>query len=114
MQIKKATWDDVNGTSLQGYVNVTYAQLKRVFGQEHSTGDGYKVDAEWMLKFEDGTVATIYNYKAGKNYCGETGKAKTKITDWHVGGRNPRALALVEAVLGGRDPHALKLAVLAS
>jgi hypothetical protein len=99
LTFKEAKWDAISGTSLQGYVNVTYATLKKVFGKEHGDGDGYKVDAEWMLQFSDGVVATIYNYKDGKNYCGRSGLAKSKITDWHVGGNSARAVANVEAML---------------
>jgi hypothetical protein len=87
-----------NGTSLQGYIDCTYAKLKSKFGKALE-GDGYKVDAEWIVKFKDGTVATIYNYKDGKNYCGASGLAKTKITDWHIGGASSRAVALVEAIV---------------
>jgi hypothetical protein len=89
---------EVNGTCLQGYVDVTYAKLKSKFGKPLD-GDGYKVDAEWVVKFKDGTVATIYNYKDGKNYCGKSGTPKTQITDWHIGGNSKRAVALVEAAL---------------
>ena len=84
---------------LQGYVDVEYSTLKKVFGKEHSDGDGYKVDAEWMLKFSDGTYATIYNYKDGKNYNGKSGLAKTKITDWHVGGSSELAVTRVQAAI---------------
>jgi hypothetical protein len=87
-----------NGTCLQGHVYADYKVLKKVFGKP-SEGDGYKVDAEWDVVFSDGTIATIYNYKDGKNYNGSRGLAKTQITDWHVGGRSARAVANVEAVL---------------
>ena len=86
MKFKQAGWDDVNGTSLVGEIEITYATLKRVFGKEHCDGDGYKVQAEWILRFEDGTIATIYDYKEGKNYCGKSGKPKSKVTCWHIGG----------------------------
>lgn len=76
---------DINGTSLCDYIRVSYANLVRVFGQPTS-GDGYKVDAEWILEFDDGVVATIYNYKDGRNYCGEEGLDVEFITDWHIGG----------------------------
>jgi hypothetical protein len=97
LTFKKAT--RFEGSCLQGYIDVDYATLKAVFGKEHSNGDGYKVDAEWELKFSDGTYATIYNYKDGKNYCGKSGLAKSKITDWHVGGSSKRAVECVEAML---------------
>jgi hypothetical protein len=49
-------------------------------------GDGYKTDAEWEIKFEDGSIATIYNWKDGKNYCGHSGLKTVNIRDWHIGG----------------------------
>jgi len=87
-----------NGTSLQGYITADYKVLKKVFGKPND-GDGYKVDAEWDVVFSDGSIATIYNYKDGKNYNGSRGLAKTQITEWHVGGRSLRAVRNVEAVL---------------
>ena len=86
MQFKKAPQSLINGTCLQGYINTSYRDLVECFGEPHCDGDGYKVDAEWMLRFEDGTVATIYNWKDGKNYCGEDGLAVEDITEWHIGG----------------------------
>ena len=89
------------GTCLQCEIDVTYALLKKTFGKETCDGDGYKVDAEWVLKFEDGTVATIYNYKSGKNYNGKNGTPKSKITDWHIGGTSYKAVERVEEALFG-------------
>jgi hypothetical protein len=89
-------WRKLNGTSLKGCVNVTYAQLVEWFGPPHNDGDGCKNDAEWDLEHEDGIVITIYNYKDGKNYCGYRGNAVEDITHWHVGGKDPAALDIVE------------------
>jgi len=86
------------GTSLQGYVSVNYATLRELFGKPLD-GDGYKVDAEWIIQFDDGTVATIYNYKDGKNYNGEDGTETTEITEWHIGGNNPRSVYLVKELI---------------
>jgi hypothetical protein len=100
LTVKKATkFGAFNGTGLQGYVNVDYKTLCKVFGKENCDGDGYKVDAEWLLEFSDGVVATIYNYKDGKNYNGRAGLAKSNITNWHVGGHSARAVANVEDML---------------
>lgn len=87
---------EFESSSLQGYIDINYAELVDVFGTENSDGDGYKVDAEWQIKFEDGTYATIYNYKDGRNYCGEDGLDVDDITDWHIGGQNERAVARVQ------------------
>lgn len=96
MKFKKAPQSLINGTCLQGYINTSYRDLVECFGEPHCDGDGYKVDAEWMLRFEDGTVATIYNWKNGRNYCDEDGMDVEDITDWHIGGNNPKAVTRVE------------------
>ena len=81
---------DANGTSLMGEITCSYEKLCKLFGYPEK-GDEYKVDAEWIIKFEDGTIATIYNWKDGKNYCGGDGLPVAEITDWHIGGHNQKA-----------------------
>lgn len=89
-----------NMTSLQGYLTASYERLVELFG-EPTEGDGYKVDAEWIVEMDDGTVATIYNWKNGRNYCEDDGLYVEEITEWHIGGHNKRAVHLVEDVLSG-------------
>jgi len=88
-----------NGTHLQGNVGATYQELVEVFGEptrfEWSEESDNKVDAQWAIKFEDGTIATIYNYKNGLNYLGAEGKRVTQISMWNVGGHNERSVTLV-------------------
>jgi hypothetical protein len=84
---------------LQGHVDISYQELCEVFGNPNSNGDGYKVDAEWQIKFADGTYSTIYNYKTGRNYCGEQGMDVEDITYWHVGGMGKQSLwSIMEAI----------------
>lgn len=89
---------DVSGTSFQGEVEADYYAIRKLFW-EPTLGDGYKVDAQWKIKFSDGTIATIYNWKNGRSYIGRHGTATTKIIHWHVGGFSPRAFELVKAHL---------------
>lgn len=89
---------DISGTHLQGYVTTTYQKLVETFGA-HDDGDGYKQDAQWILIFHDGTLATVYNYKDGKNYMGAEGDSVENITDWHIGGENLKAVEYVKAAL---------------
>ena len=92
--------DDANGTSLAGHIDISYAELVERLGPSTET-DGYKVDAEWLLRFEDGTVATIYNYKTGRNYLGSDGLAVEDIRDWHIGGvYGSHAVEAVYALFG--------------
>lgn len=86
-------------TGLVGYVDVDYKTLVKKFGKPHGS-DGYKSDAEWEIEFEDGKVATIYNYKDGKNYCGRDGMPKTKITNWHIGGNDNVVAGRIQEILG--------------
>jgi hypothetical protein len=95
---------EAGGTHLQGEVDASYAELVALFG-EPGEGDGYKVDAHWALRFDDlrRTVATVYNYKDGRNYLEDEGKPVEEIREWHVGGFTPAAAQLVrEALVGYR------------
>ena len=98
MDFKPAT--DWQSSWLQGETTVSYETLVKVFGEEHSEGDGYKVQAEWNLMFKDGTYATIYDWKEGDSYNGEgEGIPKEQVTNWHIGGTDPAAVERVlEAV----------------
>ncbi len=52
------------GTSLKGYVNLTYNQLVEVLGEptfKEESGDG-KTQKEWVVEV-DGEVFTIYDWK---------------------------------------------------
>ena len=76
-----------NGTSLQGYIQTSYADLVGCFGpSDESSYDDFKSDAGWTITFADGVVVTIYNWKDGPNYCGEDGTPVEFIREWHIGG----------------------------
>jgi predicted dehydrogenase len=81
-----------NGTSLQGYVRTTYAHLVALFGEPMGPGD--KTTAEWILEFDDGTVATIYDWKELET--------PMDVYNWHVGGkRGAMVVAMVQEALDG-------------
>ena len=92
---------DINGTSLSGYVSEDYNTLCTLFG-EPTESDGYKVDAEWAIEFSDGKVATIYNWKDGKNYCGANGLNVEDIKEWHIGGHCNEVVSRIQNLL--RNP----------
>lgn len=89
---------EVEGTFGVGSITAEYKDLKRVFGKPLS-GDGHKTDAEWEIEFEDGKIATIYNWKNGKTYKGKKGTPKTKITDWSIGGYSKAVVERIENLL---------------
>ena len=88
----------ITGTSLQGYIEATYDDLVKAFGEptfDSTRGDeGDKVHTQWALEFEneegDLVVATIYDWKEENAYNSRVGKYR-----WHIGGNS---YAAVEAV----------------
>ena len=78
---------DVVGTCLQGHINTSYDRLVETFGQptiyEGDETDG-KVQAEWTIKFNDGTLATLYDWK--------TGVSPESVTEWNIGGHSQAAV----------------------
>jgi hypothetical protein len=83
-------YSDIHMTGLVGYVNTTYADLVEAFGQPLSGGD--KTNSEWIIKFSDGEVATIYDWK----------EPSTPVYDydWHIGGNKAEVVKRVAAILG--------------
>jgi hypothetical protein len=64
-----------------------YEELVAVFGEPEGGGD--KTTVEWCLAFEDGTVATIYDWKEYETPMYEY--------NWHIGGKSKQAVARVES-----------------
>jgi len=82
----------VNGTSHQGYLTTTYDALVARLGNPMKGSDDHKTTAEWCLEFEEGTVATIYDWKLSST--------PKNLYDWHIGGKSYGALDKVEEALG--------------
>lgn len=100
-EVNPAEWQQlIAGTSLRGYVNpFSYAELVAAFGEPMTgTDQGGKVDAEWLIRWPDGVVATIYNYKDGPNYLGDEGTQVEQITEWHVGGYPHGSVDVVQRI----------------
>jgi hypothetical protein len=87
----------VNGTHLQGYVTTTRRALEQMFGEPLDySGDDFlsdgKVTTEWLIEFDDGVIATVYDYK---RY--EVGPpALDESYTWHIGGHDSEAFARIQ------------------
>jgi len=77
--VTMATRSEANGTCLQGYIATTYDKLVETFGDPNG-GPGDKTNSEWILKFPDGTIATIYDWKQSVT--------PRNLYHWHIGGHN--------------------------
>lgn len=89
---------DICSSFFQGYLETTYKELVEKLGEPIECSMGDKEDAEWHICFNDGTKASIYNYKNGKNYCGPSGLEVYKIKKWHIGGFTQKAVDMVNAL----------------
>ena len=89
------------GSSLQGYITVSYQELVNTFGEPNAQTDGYKTDAEWEMNVtRDGRqTVNIYNWKDGPNYMGNEGTPVGEITRWHIGGQSKLAVQYVYGML---------------
>ena len=75
---------EVNGTHLQGYVTTTRRALETMFGKPFEYTDDYpywdgKTTTEWLIQFDDGVIATVYDWKRNSPALDET-------CTWHIGG----------------------------
>ena len=90
----------VSGTALEGYVTTTYAVLAAAFGApvrgpRWVLPRGTRPDKSscmWAVRFNDGAVATIYDY----HYPKRTAKG---VYVWHIGGFDHMCLDAVRAAL---------------
>ena len=90
---------NANMTSLKGEFPITYAELVEIFGRPNYGPNDYnldKVTCEWMLEFEDGTKASIYDYRTSSTPMGEY--------EWHIGGHDALAYThIVDTIIQHRD-----------
>lgn len=94
--MKSTTTQEVAGTWLQGHTTpTTRRKLSAVFGEPIQYEEGDKVTLEWGIQFEDGTIATIYDWKRYEQGT----PALDEEMSYNVGGISPDAVARVEEAL---------------
>ena len=98
MNYTKGTMEEVDGTWGQGSVCATYDELVTLFGFPFgASGDG-KVQAEWVVKFDNGILATIYDWK-------QYDTATEDVVNWNIGGRSWQAEYFVQETLNANRPN---------
>jgi len=90
MNFRKAKWNEVEMTSLVGYVMTDYNTLVKKLGNPHIRG-GDKTTCEWQIVIENEVVATIYDWKESKTPKG--------MYRWHIGGNSVLAVNLVNKLV---------------
>ena len=80
----KKTNKSLDGTSFHGVTfSATLADLQVILGAPNNGGDHHdKVQNEWELELEDGTVFSVYDWKEYRRYTDK------ETIEWHIGGMN--------------------------
>jgi len=81
----------LNHSHKVGDLELSFEKLIGTFGEPNLDSDGYKTDVEWGIEFDDGTIASIHNWKNGKNYNGEYGLDVKDISHWSIGGHSDKS-----------------------
>jgi len=82
----KKTNKSLDGTSFHGATfSATLADLQIILGAPNHTSDHHdKVQNEWELELEDGTIFTVYDWKEYRRYTDK------ETIEWHIGGRSQK------------------------
>ncbi len=87
-------------TSYRATIEASYQDLVEVWG-EPAKGDGYKTEAEWIIRPTKRTVITIYNYKNSRAYDYKYPEI-TAVREWHVGGHSADVADRLLGMMAGR------------
>lgn len=96
---------DTVGTSLRGHIVARKSDLIDAFGEptwDEPSGDN-KVTVEWAIQFDNGVIATIYDWK---RYELGTPDLFEEI-EWNIGGNDFDAASLVKEVLNRKNTQVL-------
>ena len=79
----KKTNKSLDGTSFHGATfSATLADLQVILGAPNHTSDHHdKVQNEWEMELEDGTVFSVYDWKEYRRYTDK------ETIEWHIGGK---------------------------
>lgn len=90
-------------TGLQGYIQATKRELVKAFGLPDQIALD-KSSTYWSIRFEDGTIATVYDYF--RNGAAVVAPGLDDVIGWHVGGHNRQVDLYVHQAL--RDALGMK------
>lgn len=86
---------DATNTSLQGYLTTTLNELVSIFGEPIRSSWEDKVSVEWIIKFSNGEVATVYDWK--RYELGTPGSEESY--EYHIGGNSKDVVSLVKEAM---------------
>lgn len=88
------------GSCYRATIEASYQDLVEVWG-EPGKGDGYKTEAEWVIRPTRNSVITIYNYKNSRAYDWNNPEI-TAVREWHIGGHSADIVDRLLNMMAGR------------
>jgi hypothetical protein len=91
----KKTNKSLDGTSFHGATfSATLADLQVILGAPNGGGDHHdKVQNEWEMELEDGTVFSVYDWKEYRRYTDK------ETIEWHIGGMDQKDTFIAQDTL---------------
>jgi hypothetical protein len=97
-----------NGTCLQGHLEFDFKTLLELLGEPKGGGSD-KTDLSWLIVLQDEIsederihIVTVYDWKIGKNYCGDDGMDVEQNNLWNVGCHSRKGFHLLNRYIKQR------------
>lgn len=100
MKFELAKWSAVHAGGFLSDFELPYKDMVKIFGKPNAgpSGDN-KILVEWIMIFDDGLGASIYNWKDGKNYDPEDGLTAEELFEWHIGGIDKKVVEYITEII---------------
>jgi hypothetical protein len=87
MKWTKGSLEQITNTFLVSEIDLSFIDIVKKLGPASAKSFDSKVRARWVLKFEDGNIATIYDWKTA-------GDIK-KVGTWNIGGKSKKVVPYI-------------------
>ncbi|MBF0392690.1 MAG: hypothetical protein HQL38_08400 [Alphaproteobacteria bacterium] len=80
---------------------VSYEDLEAVFGDPRPAANG--ADVVWVVTFDDGLIAAVYNWRNGLNHLGPNAPPIHQLTNWTIAGTSRDCVHRIRNLLQRRQ-----------
>lgn len=89
-----------DGSSYQGTIEASFGDISFFWGKPYE-GDGFKTEAEWVIRPTANSIIRIYNYKNSRSYADRFPQIMD-VREWHIGGHSPDVVDRLIGMMAGR------------
>lgn len=100
MKWTRGNLEKISGSFYVGQIDLSFLDIVRKLGPASAKSPDGKVKARWIIKFEDGTIASLYDWKSGTSI--------KDLSNWRIGGHSYLAMYYVYQIFE-KEREAIKL-----